>query len=85
MRPSTDVDPLAACWVRATLSPLPGKKSGLILRKRILYYYPALHLDTGSPRALIGLVESLDRRRYQPLFLASSVGPLVNRLRELDV
>lgn len=85
MRPSTDVDPLAACWVRATLSPLPGKKSGLILRKRILYYYGALHLDTGSPRALIGLVESLDRRRYQPLFLASSVGPLVNRLRELDV
>ena len=55
------------------------------MRKRILYYYGALHVDTGSPRALIGLVESLDRLRYQPLFLASGEGPLVNRLRELDV
>ena len=55
------------------------------MRKRILYYYGALHLDTGSPRALIGLVESLDRLRYQPLFLASGDGPLVKRLRELEV
>jgi hypothetical protein len=28
---------------------------------RILYYYPSLHFDTGSPKAMVNFIGSLDR------------------------
>ena len=39
---------------------------------RILYFYSSHQFDTGSPKALIGMIDALDRRRYTPLFLAGS-------------
>jgi glycosyltransferase involved in cell wall biosynthesis len=47
---------------------------------RVLHHYPHTHLDTGSPRALVGLIDLLDRDEYQPLFLAEGDGPLVDTL-----
>ena len=41
---------------------------------RILYYYSSNQVDTGSPRALTGLIGTLDRARYEPLFLSSDPG-----------
>ena len=52
---------------------------------RILYYYGGPHLDTGSPRALVALVDILDRTRMYPLFLATGSGPLVDALEARGV
>ena len=53
--------------------------------KRVLYYYPSLNVDTGSPMVLLRMIDLLDRRRFTPLFLATGKGPLVSALRERDV
>jgi glycosyltransferase involved in cell wall biosynthesis len=53
--------------------------------KRILYFYPHLHLNTGSPVVLLRMIDLLDRRRFTPLFLATGEGPLISALRERDV
>ncbi len=47
---------------------------------RVLYYYGSSHIDSGSPKALLGLVDLLDRTRVTPLFLATGEGPLVDAL-----
>ena len=52
---------------------------------RILYYYPFQHCDSGSPKALISVIGSLDRSLFEPLFLATSDGPLVSELERLGV
>lgn len=52
-----------------------------VVPHRILYYYPHVHADTGSPRALLNTIESLDRERFEPLFLTDRTGPLVDALR----
>lgn len=41
---------------------------------RILYYYSSHQADTGSPKALLGMIDALDRARYTPLFLAGASG-----------
>jgi len=48
--------------------------------RNVLYYYSYLQTDTGSPRALMGLVEVLDRSRFRPLLLAHGRGPLVDEM-----
>jgi glycosyltransferase involved in cell wall biosynthesis len=53
--------------------------------KRVLYFYPHRHLDTGSPMVLLRMIDLLDRRRFTPLFLATGEGALVTALRERDV
>src|SRR5690242_16035996 len=53
--------------------------------RRILYFYPSLNLDTGSPMVLLRMIELLDRRRFTPVFLATGEGPLVSALRERGV
>jgi len=58
---------------------------GTLPAKRILYFYPHRHLDTGSPMVLLRMIDLLDRRRFTPLFLASGVGPLISALRERGV
>ena len=35
---------------------------------RVLYYYGGQQVDTGSPQALINLIELLDRDKFYPLF-----------------
>ena len=52
---------------------------------RILYYYTFHTFDTGSPKALVGFVEALDRGRFEPLFLATGKGPLIDALAARDV
>ena len=50
-------------------------------RRRILYHYRSLQLDTGSPKALLGLIDALDRNVYHPCFMAAGEGPLVDAMR----
>lgn len=54
---------------------------------RILYFYSSHQFDTGSPKALIGMIDALDRHRHTPLFLASSEsdGALLRELEARDV
>jgi glycosyltransferase involved in cell wall biosynthesis len=54
---------------------------------RILYFYSSHQFDTGSPKALIGMIDALDRCRHTPLFLAGpdSDGVLLQELAGRDV
>ncbi len=52
---------------------------------RVLYHYSTPQFNTGSPKALVGLIDALDRSCIEPLFLASSDGPLVDALAERGV
>jgi glycosyltransferase involved in cell wall biosynthesis len=52
---------------------------------RVLYYFASHHIDTGSPKALLGLIQILDRHRVTPLFLASAAGPLIAELERRHV
>src|ERR1035437_9671403 len=47
---------------------------------RILYYYPCLHFDTGSPKALVNFIESLDGAVFEPVYCAAGDGPLTEAL-----
>ena len=47
---------------------------------RILYYYPCLHFDTGSPKALVNFIESLDGAVFEPVNCAAGDGPLTEAL-----
>jgi glycosyltransferase involved in cell wall biosynthesis len=49
-------------------------------RARILYYYSSQQFDTGSPKALVTMVDALDREVYEPVFWAAGPGPLVDEL-----
>jgi glycosyltransferase involved in cell wall biosynthesis len=55
------------------------------MKKRILYHYGSSHFDTGSPRALVGIMDLLDRTRFQPLFLPARGGPLVSAVQARGV
>jgi len=52
---------------------------------RILFYYSHLHLHTGSPRALLSVMDGLDRARFTPMFLAIGDGPLPDAIRERNI
>ncbi len=49
-------------------------------KTRILYFYRLQNFDTGSPKALAGFIDALDRSRFEPLFLAHGEGPLASAL-----
>jgi glycosyltransferase involved in cell wall biosynthesis len=51
----------------------------------IMYYYSHAHIDTGSPKALMGLIELLDKTKYKPYFLQTKNGPLIGMLKEKKV
>jgi glycosyltransferase involved in cell wall biosynthesis len=51
----------------------------------VLYYFGGQHIDSGSPKALIGLIDLLDRRRVAPMFLTSDDGPLISALESRGV
>jgi glycosyltransferase involved in cell wall biosynthesis len=53
--------------------------------QRILFVYPWMHANTGSPRMLLNLIGALDRRRFEPVFLALGEGKLVDEMRANDV
>lgn len=52
---------------------------------KILFYYSSTHADTGSPRIMLRMIDSLDPSRYRAAFLASGEGSLVDELRSRDV
>lgn len=54
-------------------------------RLKVLYHFSGSGSLTGSPRALVTMIESLDRDRFVPLFLGSAEGPLADELRANDV
>jgi glycosyltransferase involved in cell wall biosynthesis len=54
-------------------------------RHRILYYYGSQQFDTGSPKALVSLIDLLDRSVFDPLFIATGEGLLVDELRNRAV
>lgn len=47
---------------------------------RILYHYSSTQVDTGSPRALLAMVDLVDRARFEPVYLAGEPGPLPERM-----
>ncbi len=49
-------------------------------KPKILYYYAWQHFDTGSPKALAGLIDAMDRSRFEPMFVANGDGPLIEAL-----
>lgn len=52
---------------------------------KIIYYYSHAHTDTGSPQALLGFIDTLDRKKYKPYFLETQNGPLIDVLKARDV
>jgi len=52
---------------------------------RVLYYYGSQQIDTGSPKALLGVIDVLDRAEFTPCYLASGSGPLVEAMHTRDV
>lgn len=54
-------------------------------RHRILYYYGSQQFDTGSPKALVSLIDLLDKSVFDPVFMAAGEGPLLGELRSRDV
>ena len=56
-----------------------------VRKRRILYWYSSNHVNTGSPKVLISMVELINRSRFQAVYLASSNGPLPKVLSMLGV
>lgn len=54
-------------------------------KPKILYYYAFQHFNTGSPKALAGLIAAMDRSRFEPIFLATGDGPLIEALSSQGV
>jgi len=54
-------------------------------RLHVLYYYWSLKFDTGSPKVLVSMIDSLDRARVVPYFWAVGEGPLVRELARREV
>lgn len=54
-------------------------------RIKIIYYYSSTRLDTGSPRALLQVIDSLDRAKFTPVFIAIGDGQLAEAMRERNV
>jgi glycosyltransferase involved in cell wall biosynthesis len=52
---------------------------------RILYYYSHQTFESGSPKVLASMVDTLDRTRIEPFFWARSEGPLVGELERRGV
>jgi glycosyltransferase involved in cell wall biosynthesis len=47
---------------------------------RILNYYPPAEFDTGSPKAMVNFIQSLDRAVFEPVYCMEADGPLVEAL-----
>jgi len=52
---------------------------------KVLYHYSSSHVDTGSPRALLRMVDCLDRARFEPVFAGHRSGSLIDEFRKRDV
>lgn len=52
---------------------------------KVIYHYSGDKVDTGSPRALLQMIDSLDRVRFQPAFIGPGAGPLIDELHKRDI
>ena len=52
---------------------------------KVLYYYSSAQVDTGSPRAMLRMIDSLNRDEFRPAFMASGAGSLIDELRSRNV
>ena len=52
---------------------------------KVLYYYSSTQVDTGSPRAMLRMIDSLNRDEFHPAFMASGTGSLIDELRGRNV
>ena len=52
---------------------------------KVLYYYSSTQVDTGSPRAMLRMIDSLNRDEFHPAFMASGSGSLIDELRSKNV
>ena len=51
-------------------------------RIKVLYHFSGTGVLTGSPGALLRMIDSLDRDRFAPAFIGPGSGPLVEELRK---
>ncbi len=51
----------------------------------VLYYYESLQFDTGSPKSMVNMISSLNRKEYKPFFLSNGTGKLIDVLEALCV
>lgn len=54
-------------------------------KRKILYHFSGHGVLTGSPRALLTMIDSLDRGRFLPAFIGTGSGTLVEELRSRNV
>lgn len=54
-------------------------------RIKVLYHFSGNGVLTGSPGALLRMIESLDRDRFEPAFIGPEGGPLVEALQARGV
>jgi glycosyltransferase involved in cell wall biosynthesis len=47
---------------------------------RILYFYPYVNFDTGSPKAMVQFIQTLDTDVFHPMYCAPGPGPLTAEL-----
>lgn len=55
------------------------------MNRKILYRYSSNQFDTGSPKSLVSMIDMLEHTEYEPLFLATGVGPLTKQLNSRNV
>lgn len=54
-------------------------------RLKVLYHFSGSGVLTGSPGALLRMIDSLDRERFEPAFIGPGSGPLADELRKRGV
>ena len=50
-----------------------------------MYHYSSQHVDSGSPKAMLGMASLLHGSRYDPVYLATGEGPLVDAFARQNV
>ena len=57
------------------------------LRHRVLFRYSSHQIDTGSPKALLAIIDLLKDSHYEACYLATGKGPLIDQLlkRKIEI
>jgi glycosyltransferase involved in cell wall biosynthesis len=54
-------------------------------KKTVLFRYSSHQLDTGSPKALLATMSLLEGSGYEPKYLATGTGPLLDEMRKRHI
>jgi glycosyltransferase involved in cell wall biosynthesis len=63
----------------------PPTQPHLASPKRVLFRYSSHQYDTGSPKSLVSMISLLLESNYEPWYLATGKGPLLDKLKSLGV